>query len=187
MREKNDREHDCEPARRYATETRCDETSSAEELRRCTAQTRENMNQTLNELEEKVSAAGLWTRVRRMFFNGEGSEFNLDRAVSRNPALYAAIGGGLALFGAGVAVYAFSKMQRTPAGEPIADQRPSTEPDRPPEEYFVPPHEAEPAVTPRPEYASSTKILEEQASTEEIQRQALEKGVRENSESLATA
>ncbi|MFZ0135069.1 MAG: hypothetical protein WAK95_21210 [Desulfobacterales bacterium] len=190
MLEKNDTDDafEYERDRRFATDTVCDESSSAEELRQCTERTRENMNQTLNELEEKISPAGLWARVRRMFFNSDGAEFDLERTVSRNPALYTAIGSGLVLLGAGMTVYAFSKMQRKPAVGRIPDRQPSAELDRSPEDFFVPPHDAEPAVTPRPEYASSTQILEEEASTEEIQRQVLEKAAQEkNSESMAPA
>lgn len=187
MLEKNNREDEYGQARHFATDVNCDDTSSVDELRECTEQTRHTMNQTLNELEEKVSPAGVWERVRRMFFNGEDSEFDLERTVSRNAALFTAIGSGLVLFGAGLAVYAVSNMPRKPSLGQLNDRRPVDEFDRSPEEYSVPPHEAEPGVTPRPEFASSHKNLGDDASTEEIQRQVQEKAARETSEKMATA
>ncbi|MFZ0611787.1 MAG: hypothetical protein WAM73_06085 [Desulfobacterales bacterium] len=163
MLEKNDTDdaYEYERDRRFATDTVCDESSSAEELRQCTERTRENMNQTLNELEEKISPAGLWARVRRMFFNSDGAEFDLERTVSRNPALFTAIGSGLVLLGAGLTVYAFSKMRRNPSAGRIDDRR--------------------------PDFASSSENLAEEASTEEIQRQVRKKVVEVNSETMAPA
>ncbi len=187
MIENNNIENEYERERPFAENAGCDESSSAEELRQCTEQTRENMNQTLNELEEKISPAGLWARVRRVLLDGDGAEINLERAVGRNPALFTAIGSGLVLLGAGMTIYAFSKMQKNHSRGRITDHRPPADLDRSPEEFYVPPHEAEPAVTPQPDPVSSAKIVEEEASTEEIQRQVLEKAARENSESMAPA
>ncbi len=187
---------DFEPeARGFYSEATCDSTSSAEELRECAEQTRESMDRTLSELEERVSPSNLWRRIREAFLEGNGRSFNIEQTVSRHPTSFAVIGSGLLLLGAGIAAYAFSKMRNDDADSLSARRWPIEEDVFSPDDYRTPPHEAEPAVTPPADEVPNRSNLEEEATTEEIQKQMMEEtrdqqeglekpNMRENQESI---
>ena len=165
--ESRDEEH-------FSMQSVCDENSSAEELRECTEETRASVNRTIHELEQRVTPAGIWNRIRDVFMQGNGRSFSLDQTVSRNPTPFAFIGSGLVLLGAGMAAYALSKMRSdTPNGR-YADGQSLRGDNARSDEFVPPPHEAEPAVTPPTDFMPTRKSLEEEATTEEIQQRALE-------------
>lgn len=175
MAEKTSMKNDGAERTSFKTGTACDENSSADELRECTEETRDSVDRSIRRLEERFSPAGIWDSVRDAFRQGDDGSFDLDRTVSRNATPFAIIGSGLMLLGAGVAVYAFSKM-RGDTGSRESDHEYSTYDDgERVQEYGTPAHEAEPAVAPPSTFVPPRKNLEEEATTEEIQSQMKKK------------
>ncbi|MFZ7127691.1 MAG: hypothetical protein ACOWWM_16155 [Desulfobacterales bacterium] len=151
----------------------CDETSSAEELEKCAEATRQNVDRTMQKVEERLAPGRLyddaWHFLRQSLADARNQSGSLDEAVSHNPALFAAMGIGLALLGGSIAGYAFKKMTEK-------DTSPSRHRARwyETEPHDIPRAEWKPgAVTPPSAAVSPDTRLEHEASTEEFQRDIL--------------
>lgn len=161
---------------------RCDKNSSADELEECTASTRQNMDRTLRSLEDKVSPGRVWGRTKESFRSKVGETLDIDREVRRNPIPFAMIGAGLILVGAGVATFALSKMRESAAKHQASSlpQESEAEFTRSPggEPVVTSESWAEPYVT--PETGPIQGTVEEEATTEEIQKERVEEKGEEN-------
>ena len=159
----------------YQREQPCDETSSTDEIRRCTASTRQNMDQTMRAIEEKLSPGRILDDFITDFRERvQNRSFDLSRTISRDPAPFAMVGIGMLLLGAGLAGYSFSKMNRNAyrrrrAYEPEYDIDYQMESS--PEEFEYP--ENEPIFTPSTKAESFEATEQEEASTENIQKEYL--------------
>ena len=132
----------------------CDETSSASELRECTESTRQRVDHTIRRLEDRISPGQFWNRLWNRFNKRGSGSFDVDRTVGRNPIPFVIIGSGLALIGAGMAAYAFTKMRGSDADQRGLGDDSATERDVVLEESGLY-HGAEPIVTPAPPEAET--------------------------------
>lgn len=159
----------------------CDDSSSADELETCAANTRRSVDQNLRELEDRVSPKRVLKRVRENLVKRSSQDFNLDRTVGRNPVPFAIIGSGLILVGAGLTAYAVSKLR---------NDSPSRRDVAPPERFAPAPHPedepletsevwAEPEVAPVTEGEPFHAGDEDDASTEDLQKKEPGKGASE--------
>lgn len=148
----------------------CDRSSTAEQMARCTEKSRHRVEQTLKQVEARISPNQLIDDAIdyfRQVIRGEDRPSGLERSVARNPLPFAAIGIGLSLLGAGVASYSFAKMRGASASTGPgtgADDVEGDPDDVPRTEVTV-----ETVREPQPAAAVFDTRRSEQASTESVQ------------------